>query len=656
MPGTQAHAPGAAPASGPLGAAPSPAAVSPPPAAPAGGPAPPRPFAASPLVRVHDPGTARPPTSPYTTPIVSVNRSTPGVGAFPGAPGAPARLGTPGAPGTPFTSPYGSPSLVQRAGERPMRPPFIISNSLAAASGLGTPPLGAAGAAMRRASASFAPQAPGNSPQSPARPPAVRLPASKDMLDDDEELRAARARTQARVAQRLADDHARCLQPDVKTPFRSARDVVDRLLPYHVWQVPERDLLQAADAKIVPRDAWHAEPCAWHAPVCGPGKRRQDDHEGVESKRKKTDDLAALHPAAVANASEVLTLPPFPTEEYMLSVYRRRAELLHRFTALSRRATSDETKAPCTALSLEQVERLAYEDESRQYQELLGELRRVRAELEEVERQRGPRPSPLGAEYRRPDTPSTPPVALRAAYPGSYTSPAVRGSPLATYASGSSLGGARPLPALSQAAVSQLAALSSSGAQKDAKGTALPSGTLSSAAGSPTASPGASAPPPPAAAAGAAPTGVPAGSSGASANPVSQVANGVSIPSQPLPLVVPISSVARLTALGIDLVPAPHLVPALSLASAGQSVLINPGLTAPRPLAGPQSEPVMLVGIAEAPAPGGGRQQQLHLSVVLSRLRPDQLSGLATLMQDLQGENHAGAGGAASPAAPGGPA
>ena len=64
----------------------------------------------------------------------------------------------------------------------------------------------------------------------------------------------------------------------------------------------------------------------------------------------------------------------------------------------------------------------------------------------------------------------------------------------------------------------------------------------------------------------------------------------------------------------------------------------------------------MLVGIAEAPAPGGGRQQQLHLSVVLSRLRPDQLSGLATLMQDLQGENHAGAGGAASPAAPGGPA
>lgn len=117
-----------------------------------------------------------------------------------------------------------------------------------------------------------------------------------------------------------------------------------------------------------------------------------------------------------------------------------------------------------------------------------------------------------------------------------------------------------------------------------------------------------------------------------------------SIPTQPLPLVVPIACVPRLTALGINLVPAPHLVPALSLASAGQSVAMNAGLTAPRPVIGAQNEPVLLVGITDAPAslPPAANQasrQRLHLSVVLSKLRPDQLSGLANIMQSLQADD-----------------
>ena len=99
----------------------------------------------------------------------------------------------------------------------------------------------------------------------------------------------------------------------------------------------------------------------------------------------------------------------------------------------------------------------------------------------------------------------------------------------------------------------------------------------------------------------------------------------------------------RQTAFGINIVPAPHLVPALSLASAGQSVPISPGLTAPRPLSTPQTDPVLLVGITEGQVPGvpGATRQQLHLSVVLSMMRGDQLSGLATLMQALQAEDGA---------------
>ena len=109
----------------------------------------------------------------------------------------------------------------------------------------------------------------------------------------------------------------------------------------------------------------------------------------------------------------------------------------------------------------------------------------------------------------------------------------------------------------------------------------------------------------------------------------------------------------RLTALGIHLVPATHLIPALSLASAGQSVALNPGLTAPRPVVGVQNEPVLLVGITDAPGPGavgtnGVSRQRLHLSVVLAKLRPEQLSGLAALMQALQAEESGEAGPARS--------
>lgn len=45
-----------------------------------------------------------------------------------------------------------------------------------------------------------------------------------------------------RFAARLALDHSAVLYPDVDSPFSDAIDVVNRLLPYHVYKQPKEDL------------------------------------------------------------------------------------------------------------------------------------------------------------------------------------------------------------------------------------------------------------------------------------------------------------------------------------------------------------------------------------------------------------------------------
>lgn len=50
-----------------------------------------------------------------------------------------------------------------------------------------------------------------------------------------------------RFATRLAADHKAVLQPDVETPFEDAQDVVNRLLPYHIFLQPKDDLRPLID-------------------------------------------------------------------------------------------------------------------------------------------------------------------------------------------------------------------------------------------------------------------------------------------------------------------------------------------------------------------------------------------------------------------------
>ncbi|KAK2463235.1 hypothetical protein APHAL10511_004890 [Amanita phalloides] len=67
----------------------------------------------------------------------------------------------------------------------------------------------------------------------------VRLPEEQEII----------AQTAVRIASRLASDHAAVLKPDMDNPFADYADVVNRLLPYHVFQQPQEDLTKLAHDK-----------------------------------------------------------------------------------------------------------------------------------------------------------------------------------------------------------------------------------------------------------------------------------------------------------------------------------------------------------------------------------------------------------------------
>ena len=65
-----------------------------------------------------------------------------------------------------------------------------------------------------------------------------------------------------RVRERLAQDQTAVLHPDVDSPFVDEIDVINRLLPYHVFQQPrddlERIILGKGKEKAVD-DTWKVE-------------------------------------------------------------------------------------------------------------------------------------------------------------------------------------------------------------------------------------------------------------------------------------------------------------------------------------------------------------------------------------------------------------
>ncbi|KAI9569621.1 hypothetical protein HD554DRAFT_2204384 [Boletus coccyginus] len=83
-------------------------------------------------------------------------------------------------------------------------------------------------------------------PTSPDGPIANLAVYRKDR--SEEELQVIQ-QTAAGFAACLAADHAAVLQPDVDTPFTDVADVVNRLLPYHVFQQPDEDLNPSLNRK-----------------------------------------------------------------------------------------------------------------------------------------------------------------------------------------------------------------------------------------------------------------------------------------------------------------------------------------------------------------------------------------------------------------------
>lgn len=80
-----------------------------------------------------------------------------------------------------------------------------------------------------------------------------------------------------RFAARLAADQAAVLHPDVDTPFSDSQDVINRLLPYHVFQQPQEDLavvkgLGKGKRKATPEDELRNE-IAGMSNVCYNGLR-----------------------------------------------------------------------------------------------------------------------------------------------------------------------------------------------------------------------------------------------------------------------------------------------------------------------------------------------------------------------------------------------
>jgi hypothetical protein len=104
-----------------------------------------------------------------------------------------------------------------------------------------------------------------------------------------------------RVAARLTADHISVLFPDVETPFRDVEDVVDRLLPYHVFQHPWEDLLKAG----------------------GKGKRKATETEILQSELEG----APLSSAASTLADDVI----ISETKFALECFKRRRALEERF-------------------------------------------------------------------------------------------------------------------------------------------------------------------------------------------------------------------------------------------------------------------------------------------------------------------------------------
>lgn len=467
-------------------------------------------------------------------------------------------------------------------------------------------------------------------------------------------------------AQALTADQSAALQPDYRTPFQSANDVVQRLLPYHVWHVNEDDLRWALDKSKA--EGQVASSSSSPAPGLTSAKRSRDSND-IE------DEC-------------------FPTNEETDSLFTRYSTLQARARKLRCQLTGGASGLQGTLFyqeSLYNIEKLAVEQE----RELLAADHEKLRQAKEKAIENGVswdalmRLGPSLAQAAA--TSSTGSIA--GSMPANGYSPMSFQKSIGSIQVNNVALAGRMTPT-TQGNVNGISSLPTTPTNPNAKprgrprknrdqdGKIIPTPptikpaeqqqqkttsnpTLTTSSNKSAAINASKLPKTPAATSRAPP---PAASP---STPQTTSSPATMIPSHPIPLVLPLSTLPTLSSLGIAPVPAPHLLPAISAQqsqrqSQGRQSGSSPApplpipatvhSTAPRPAPLTQQEPALLMGITEAPLPRNSAngdvagsmpstQQMLHVSVVLSKLSPSQLSGLATLMQSLQANGGGGGGG-----------
>ena len=250
----------------------------------------------------------------------------------------------------------------------------------------------------------------------------VELTESKSQLKEE--------RT-ALVDELLLRDHKAILRPDLSA-FADARDALRRLLPYHVWTIPHHDLLTALGLKEDPvlsevrsrkrrrlakldrnrhsasrhsapvevqtaEKLSHAEDVSAQDGLSTVKLDRFDDMQLDEAEIKKAtstgegENLDALQDDTELNELGLpvplpeVPQPVFPTLDYAESVFSRRDSLALRFRRTLTALDTTHRRAPNTSLSLEQLERLAYNDDREEVLAQIEELKSLKSKLESLE-------------------------------------------------------------------------------------------------------------------------------------------------------------------------------------------------------------------------------------------------------------------------------
>lgn len=466
----------------------------------------------------------------------------------------------------------------------------------------------------------------------------------------------------------LVADQQATLQPDYRTPFQDAEDVVKRLLPYHVWQINEDDLYHVLESGLEAEDK-----AMWEDKVRGEDKAMREETGKGGSRRKGIKRQREQLLESVASA--------FPTNEQTMSLFERYGKLSKRVKQLQIKLTGENGSgcAPYAAESTNLLDRLAMESEREAlvlYQETFRREKEKAAAMgvgwEQLMRitsgvhmypsaahgaavadSEGSEAAAEAAEASPSPAPATPPLPFSIPLHSSSSNLSPTGSfqpsistgatvqthmysPTSPFGMRSSRPRGRPRK---QRDEHGRIIHSPGGSQPPSRGSSMPG------------SPQNVVKPPVPPSSSNHPTVRPPAVASAARPPNS------AIPSHPIPLLLPLSTLPRLSALGITPIPAPHLVPAIQARQAAQANASTPLATlpwsqfntAPRPAQPNQQEAALLTGITTSrPSADGPAQEMLHISVVLSKFGPSQLSGLAALMQNVQAGSTPTSGGLAS--------